>query len=504
MGQSHVSAAGTLIALFAAPLLAQGPLYRERWGYLHLELRRDLVLRELAGRDLDTRQKVGELLVADDKGIPFLPVAKALALLRAVPADPAFVVRTMASAFVLPEVVDPEAANEECRLGHVSMFLPYSIELPGKVTFAVEVVDHAGARVFAGTIERDTDLENLRMGRAAIAVPAAELPDGDYRVRVQTLIDGDLPRAADPMLEHHFGILRGYQQRAEKAMLAARERDATLPPVPRALLRGLASEVARAYAGEAFEVRSTGVADLLAFERALDNLAADRPLTTGVAGTLIAALPVGDQQLGAAIRWPAVDDTDKKPLLVFAAGSPAYDVQARRPSSPASRSPRWLLHALRDFDREGRFRIACLESPGNGVLYGAALEQGVAALRTLLPVMPGATVLVAEREAAVAATFHPKWLASDIQGIALVGAGSLGAPQLQQLGSLQILACSAHGHPSSAGLQRVADLIAGKHGTFEFGGKFELLSGEGMPWPFVLPLRLPEIAAFAQRVVATR
>lgn len=502
MDQSHVSAAGTLIALLA-PLLAQGPLYRERWGYLHLELRRDQVLRELAGRDQATRQKVGDLLLADDKGIPFAPVAAALALLRSVPADPGFVVRAMASAFVLPEVVDPQAANEACRQGHVSMFLPYSIELPGKVTFAVDVVDAAGASVFAGVIERDTDLENLRMGRATISIPAAELPDGDYRVRVQTRIDGAGPRDADPTLEHSFAILRGYQRRSEQAMLAAREHDAALPPVPRALLRGLASEVARAYAGEAFDVRSTGSADLLALERALANLAAERPLTDGTEGTLIAAVPAGDGQLGAAIRWPAVGDTDPKPLLVFAAGSPAYDVHARRPSAPASRSARWLLQVLRDFDRAGRFRVACLESPGNGVVYGAALEQGVAALRSLLPVA-GATVLVAEREAAVAATFQPRWLAGHVQGVALVGAGSFGAPQLQQLGKLQILACGAQGHPSSGGLQRLADLVAGEHGAVEFAGGFELLPGDGMPWPFVLSLRLPEIAAFAERVVATR
>ena len=72
---------------------AQGPVYRERWGFLHLENRRAEVFDELRGRSAEDVAKVSALLADTTNGIPFIPVAKALAFLRGVPADDAFVMR---------------------------------------------------------------------------------------------------------------------------------------------------------------------------------------------------------------------------------------------------------------------------------------------------------------------------------------------------------------------------------------------------------------------------
>ena len=67
------------LTLAVSPLLAQGPFYRERWADLHLELLRERVVRECAGRDDGTVANVARMLVNVDDSIPFRPAAHALA-----------------------------------------------------------------------------------------------------------------------------------------------------------------------------------------------------------------------------------------------------------------------------------------------------------------------------------------------------------------------------------------------------------------------------------------
>ena len=140
MGQSQLLALGAALIL-GAVLSAQGPLYRERWSDLHLELLRERVQQESSGRSAGDLTKVAELLSAPDEGVPFRPAARALAFLRGVECDGAFLLRSMVTAFVLPEVVDPALAAEEgvqdCRSLNLSLSLPYSLPLPGKVTFEI-------------------------------------------------------------------------------------------------------------------------------------------------------------------------------------------------------------------------------------------------------------------------------------------------------------------------------------------------------------------------------
>ncbi|MFY9344631.1 MAG: hypothetical protein WAT39_19215, partial [Planctomycetota bacterium] len=232
MGEGQLLAAAALIpavVAFAAGLPAQGVAYRERWGFLHLEERWAELRAQLAGRDGPTTQRVAELLAAPDGGVPFVPVAKALASLRGVAADDAFVLRTTLGMYVLPEVCDPDGANEVCRTTNLSAFLPFTVPAPGEITCEVVVTDAAGKVVCRETLSKDTGVPELRMGRAVATVPGGELPDGCYTATLSARIGGAGPAAADPVRVWTFHVLRGYQARAERALQAARERADALP-----------------------------------------------------------------------------------------------------------------------------------------------------------------------------------------------------------------------------------------------------------------------------------
>ena len=272
---------GMLLAILGcAELLAQGPAYREHWTFLHLEHRRLQLLRELAGCDADELKQVAALSAAPDQGLPFRPVAAGLAARRGVELDDALLLRAMISVFVLPEVVDPDGSNSNCRRANLTVFLPYSIELPGEVTFDVAVIDAGNQVVWQQRLSADTDSKGLRMARPRVSVPVAELADGAYRVTVKTVIDGQPPRAHDPKLEWTVHVQRGYQQRAETAMQTALDVREQLPPLQRALLDGLRERVARAYRGEAFAgtsdaVRRTGTARTRVAQRGCRPAGAD-------------------------------------------------------------------------------------------------------------------------------------------------------------------------------------------------------------------------------------
>ena len=482
---------------------AQGPLYRERWAFLHLELLRGQVQAGCAGRDRDTLAHIAELLAAPDDGVPFLPAARALAALRGVPCDAAFQLRALAAAFVLPEVVDPavdaQGPSADCRALNVSMFLPYSMPLPGKVAFALEAVDGSGAPVAAATIDADTGLEDLRMGRAHASLAGAGLPAGRYRLRVRTLLDGAGPRPGDVVLEHVFHVLRGYQQRADGARALAAAWRGKLAPVADAALQGFLGEVERAYAGEAFDGQSDAVAELERLERALANARAGKAPWAGMTGDVALGLPTGgDAVLSAVVRLPA--DDAARPLLVFAGGAPAYDTTVRRPGAPSCRTGRLVARRLGDFGLGGQCHVAWLQSPATGLRYAAALPQALAALRAMLPT-DGRTVVVLEYEAAIAAAYAGDMLRRETKGAVLVGAGAFSAATLHPLGDLRLFGVPMSGHPSSQGLERTAQVAAGKYGPVDWQGRFELAAAAPRPWTSGAAAARDEIAAFVRDVL---
>ncbi|MGE3171146.1 MAG: hypothetical protein AB7O97_00885 [Planctomycetota bacterium] len=499
--RSRRTAAGFVLALGLAPALdAQGPLYRERWTDLHLERLRLLVQHEAEGRDDAVLQRVADLLTEDGRGIPFVPAARALAHLRGVEPDPAFVLRATMGVFLLPEVVDPEATVEDCHRLNVTPVLPYELPLPGAITFAIEVVDAAGAVVHAARDEEAVENHDLRMGHRTLTVPGAELGDGTYRLRLRTLIDGAEPRDGDPVLEHRFHVLRGYQQRA----LAARDGVAAavaagMEPTMEAVLRGMDLEILRAYTGEAFDGFSDAVGDLRRAERALQNLAEDAPLLRGFDGELPAALPTGGSELlGATWRWPsAAKGTEPRPLVVVIGAAPSLDVAARRPSAPATRSSRWTRLRLGDFGLGGAWPIAWLQSPGGGMQFAKALPQALAALHRILPT-DGRTVFVLELDAAIALSYAPDVL-GEASAAVFVGAGVLLAPSLAKLGPLHVLGVPLTGHASSKSLQFTSKLIAERGAELGFAGTFQLARDLPRPWTFGAAAARSEIAVFLRQ-----
>lgn len=506
MGQGKLLAAGFALSLallgLARVAAAQGPLYRERFAVMHLELLRERVQRESAARDDATMAAVAADLAEPD-AIPFRPAARALARLRGVPCDDRFLLRAMVSAFALPEVVDPIGAQEACRQLAVSLFLPYSIELPGAVSFEVEVVTATGEAVFTGSVAEDTDLEGLRMARPHLTVPAVELPDGTYRLRVRTVVDGEAPRASDPVLEHVFHVLRNYQARAEGACADAALLLQRLAGTDRALLLGLALEVQRAFAGEAFERESDAVRDLQRLEAAVENVTAGRKVLHGMTGPVPTALPTGGEAVLSAVLPAGVADGDRRPIVVIAGMAPAYDVRARRPGAPAAHGARSVQGRVGDLGLGAAGHVVWLQSPGGGVPYARALATALPALRELVP-NDGRVVLVLELDAAVALSFAPDLLQREASAVALVGAGAFAKPMLEAVAGVPMFGVTLTGHPSSDGLRRTADLVAGRFGEAPVGAQFDLAREAPRPWTSGAAAARAEIAAFVRKALAAK
>jgi len=503
MGRSQLFAAGFGALTFASSLFAQGPFYRERWADLHLELLRERVVRECAGREEAAARDCSNLLVSVDDSIPFRPSCEALASLRGVKCDDAFLLRGTMGAYVLPEVVDPTAAKEDCRQLHVTALLPYALPLPGEIRLVVEVFDPAGAKAVSAEFGAGASVEDLRMGYSHVEVPASDLADGAWRVRVSTWIDGKAPRETDPVVEHTFHVLRGYQKRAESAQQGILAAEGALPPVERAVLRGMLLEINRAYAGEAFDGASDAVVDLQRAERALENLGEAKPLLEGLRSFLPAALPSGGgQPVSAALRWPtAREGAPRRPLVCVLPGAPALDPRGRRPSAPEARTGRWAHRRIGDLGLGDEWPIVWMQSQGAGVHYGQALPTALAAAHELLPT-DGTTIFVTELESSVALCFADGVLDS-ARAVVLCGAGAFSRQQLERRASLPILGIPLTGHPSSTSLlftAATADRIRGDGGA----SAFRLSAERPRPWVGGLAAAKAEAAAFVRECATAK
>lgn len=499
MGKGQLLAAGlalTVAGAAAAPAAAQGLVYRERWGYLHLEHRRAELAHELAGRGADDVAAVAQLVAGPDGGVPFAPVARALARLRGVAADDAFLLRAMLAAYVLPEVCDPDGANEVCRATNVSLFLPFPCSWSGRIAFDLEARDAAGDVVWSARIDQHTELADLSLARPHVAIPGERLPDGRYQLRVRTSIGDAGPRAGDPELRWPFHVLRGYQARAEAALAGAATAAAGLRPAAQAVLAGSSAQVARAYRGEAFAVASEGATDLLRLERMLANVAEGRDPADGVAGALPLQLPVdGGPPLGAVLR--RATDADgagvRGRLVVVAPGAPAYDLTGLRPSAPANRDPGWSAHELEGLGAATGWHVVFLESPGGGRDYAAALRAALALLPAVVDT-EGPPLLVCEREAAVIAALRLRELQAGLAGLVLVGTGGVPGPVLRDLGPLPVRLAPLHGVGGDALARTVA--YAATLRADGWTGDVDWLGTAPMPWTHGLGAWRSELAAF--------
>ncbi|MBL8754002.1 MAG: hypothetical protein JNK15_11950 [Planctomycetes bacterium] len=500
MGEGQLLAAATLIAVVAAAVpatgVAQGVAYRERWGYLHLEERRAELWRECARRSDSDRAAVEALLAAPDDGLPFRPVARALAHLRAVDCDDAFLLRTTMGMFVLPEVCDPEGANEICRSVALSACLPFTAALPGKVALDFRVRDVAGKVVWSAEVADKTELKDLRMGTTGVQVPGAALADGTYTAELQVVIDGVQAPASAPLRTWPFHVLRGYQKRTEAAQAAAKAQLDSLPPGERAWLAGALQPVVRAYYGEAFVARSAAVAELQHLELVLANLAAKRPAAHGVDGErLLAFAGTGTDASLPPLQCVLRRGPDTATgFVVMVAGTPSYDGVSLRPAAPATREPGWLAREFADFGPADGLHVAFLESPGGGRDYAGALRTALPLLQSMLPAAAKKPWLVAEREAAAIAAFRLADLRPLLSGLVLVGSGAVAAPMLQQLGDFPVRAVRQAG-PGEANLVRMLDWVAVQQaGTWQ--GDVAWLGAERSAWQFGLAAPAPALRAF--------
>ena len=486
-----------LFGSLAIAVFAQGPLYRERWSDLHLELLREQVQQESEGRDAQVLQRLADLLAAPVSELPVRAAARALALLRGVECDDAFAFRAALACFLLPEIADPDGRQDVCRDVHLSVFLPVNLPIPGEVLLEVEALDGQGVTVWQGQIKEDLAIADLRMGRPSTTVPCADLEDGTYRVRVKALFDGQEPRPEDPVLEHVFHVLRGYQARVEAAQARCAALAEELPADSYALLHGLLLECNRAYAGEAFDGSSDAIVDLQRLEQALENLGAERPMLHGMRGLVPLALPTGGKQLlQVVVRLPEepADDAGRDLVAVIGA-APAYDVRGRRPAAPSYRTARWIARRVGDFGLGDDYGLAWIQSVGGGISLAKVLPTALASLRQVLG-CKGRTVLVLELEAAVALSYSGSLLGDECVGAVLVGGGVFSSRTLPALGELRLLGVPLTGHPSSRGLDLVAAVAAGRHGEVDWSGSFEMVAAAPRPWTFGAAGAREDIAAF--------
>lgn len=486
----------------AAAAAAQGPAYRERWGYLHLERRRAELFDELRGRDDADVRAVAQLLVEDDGGVPFVPVADALAYLRGREPDAAFRLRCALGLFVLPEVVDPDGKQPACRSANFSVTLPFTLPSAGQMSFELVVTDAGGERVRSERLTEKTDVQDVRLAQARVRLSCEDLADGAYEVELRTRFDGDGPRPGDPTLRWRFHVLRGYQERAELAMGQAVAVRGDLAPTPRALLDGCAAQVSRAYTGEAFAVRSDAVADLVRLERCLQNLAEERPALAGLGGVVPTGLPFGESFLPCLLRRHP--DGGARPTVVFATGAPAYGVGARRPASPLSRSGEWTMRELGDFGLEDGWNVCVLDSPGGGRAYAAALRGALAALPEVLPTDGSRPLLVCDREAAAVVGMQLAKLRPSLSGVVLIGAGAVPAPVLGALEGLPVRAVKLSGYPASVTIDRLLAYLDAQGPARREAIDLELLHERPTPWPYGPARSLAELRAFARRCFEAR
>lgn len=500
MGQGALLPAAGLIlaAAFAAEVAAQGMATRESWNYLHLEARRAEVRRELAGRDADALAAVARLFAKPPDGDPFAPAAEALARLRGVPCDAAFRLRTALGAFVLPEVCDPDAANEACRDVHVSPFLGYALPFPAPVAFDVEVRDATGAVAWTGAIRDYTEQRDVRMARPTTAVSGASLPDGAYAVTVRTRIGDREPAATDPCVRWTFHVLRGYQARAEAALGALRARPAG--GSDDALLRGLGERVQLAYTGEPFVGESDGVADLLRLEGALTNVAEGRPAARGLEGDLAVAIPVGGAvSLPATLRRARA--ATPRPLVVVAAGAPTLDGRADRPALPVVRAPGWAAREWPDFGRSDDWNVAFVASPGGGVDYASALAAAIPWLVQRCGAAADAVVVVGEREAATVAAFALARLRSALAAACFVDGGALMAATAAAADGLPLAYVQSAGLDGGA-VDRSLAFVAARRAQGQPAPRAERVPAPLAAWPFALSGSADVVAAFVRRALA--
>ncbi len=491
-----IAALASLVGLVAADLAAQPQ--RDRRVFAHVMQLRHRVWAEARGADAEIRAAVARLLAEDRSGNPLLPLRRAQALLRGVDADAAFLWRGGLLLLATPEVPDatpddPAEAMPHFPDVHLTMHLPFPIAEVGAMRFDLRVLDAEGEERWRGQLAADA-VTDLRQFSTTTTAPLAELEDGSYRVAVDAFTGDEGPRPGDPVATAEFHVKRGFPE----AALALQRRFEALSVDDRSarLLRGALAGLSRVFYGEPAAGRSRPLDELARAEAMLDNAERGRPVLDGLRGWVTVAVRTGDDETGQlALRLPA-DDTPR-PLVLFVPGTPAWDPHWRRPTSPRSTAPQWLAEVLEaaEFDAEGEWHLAVLQSPGDFASAPGAITEAVAELRALLPVA-GGVVLAGERDGAVALSLAMTRAPELARAVVLAGGGGLPVDLPESVARTSWLLLEAVGESGNENLQRAAKYLS------DAGAEVRLEAAGARPWAWPLAHSLAEIAAFTSAALA--
>ncbi len=503
-----------VISLGTEVAVAQIDVINHRqWAWL-MQRRRQL-LRVVEALPAARQVAVAKALTDCSEAVPLLTLARAMAVAKGVEADAPYRFRAGLQVLAMPEVVSKEGFKHLA----VTIYAPHTgltgdLPMPEVIKFALRVTDAKGKEIWRGGIDKVDDIRALREFRVVCKVPTAALPDGAYRVHVDTILDGQPARPRDLDLSTAFSVLDGYKARGGFFRLGAAAGGVVkvvekLAPIPQAILRGAAEHASRAWFGMPGVDPAGSVVALQRAETILANLGADKPALNGLQGYVDIALPATGRDLvfvtprlppdglpkPGSDAWVALA---KRPLLLVIGRGPTWDLEARRPSHPPSALPGYLaavLEAVR-FDAAGRFQVVVVESPGRVATQGFAAMLD--ALGTLLPCDPRRLVLVGEGHGTAVAADLALRRPAAVAGLVLLGnSGGLATPQLRKLRKAEILALGYHG--DSAGAQSI-QLLNTYAANADHKTGLETDLQVALPWSIALPLSARRIEAFARRV----
>jgi pimeloyl-ACP methyl ester carboxylesterase len=495
--------------------------YRQ-WAWLQQQHRR--LLASTVNLPLEKRMAVANSLLDNSEQLPLLTVARAIAVARGVDADAGFYFRSGLQVFALPEA---------CARGRdldVTVWAPYSgmtgkLPPPKKFAFEIRVTNAKGEVVRTGKIKENDRIRDLREFRSTVKIPLAGLPDGDYLVRVDTILDGVRARQTDLELRAPFSVLADYGDRAGRFRLVEQNRELTkelaaLDPLRRAILQGVSEYASRAWFGVPGVSPSHTVRDLLIAESVRKNIAEGVFPLASVGGFATIALPVkgaapvkGGERAStdvvfATLRLPAGGLPEKgsdawqalakKPLLLLTPSIPVLDHVDRRPSFPHFTLPGYFAEALQlvELDRDQEFQLVVVESPGRMKNTRAALIALLERLSEVFPFDGDRLVLAGEGYGAPGVADLAQVYPERVRGLVLAdSSGGLAAPQLRSLRSLPILAIVGHAPVARQSVERLRIAAAAAKKP-----ALEILDDQARPWSLTLPMAAREIEAFARRV----
>ena len=337
---------------FAAGVVAQGPLKRDRWRFAHLQSLREVLWTKTQGADARTAAAIEAAFAAPTRGRIFTPIVAAFAALEAnsasskstpdavepsatqpdavAPENDAIgrlATRLVLHGYSVPEVVDPESTLEICREYHVSAGLASlrpDLEPLAALILEVFAADREPSNsateatvdpLFRQVIETGVSSDDLLRFLPRFTVPTTAWEDGAYTWQLRAVFKADAPpspvdpnggRPPESTLDPaawrvlseptwatgRFLVTRGYQQRAEGLFAQAKGLVETASPVDRAALVSALAQTGEAYAGEPPLPHRDPVEALTRLKRMIDNVQEERFAWDGIDGWMTIGAPV--------------------------------------------------------------------------------------------------------------------------------------------------------------------------------------------------------------------